>query len=225
MPTLTISGKIYEVDEVGFLLDSGEWDEEFAIETASDLGIRGGLTDDHWRVIRYIHRIFHTEGRCPLVFQTCKANELRLKDLSALFPTGYLRGACKLAGITYREGELGYGSIPSSSRQFGTAPQPAKKPATSNRHYTIDIRGFLVDASQWDEHFAAMRAAELKMPRLTDRHWRTIRYMRGFFEEHGVVPTVYETCASNELEIDDLAALFPDGYHRGAVKLAGLRVI
>ena len=37
--------------------------------------------------------------------------------------------------------------------------------------------------------------------------------------------TAYETCADNEVEIEDLERLFPDGYHRGAVKISGLRVI
>ena len=40
-----------------------------------------------------------------------------------------------------------------------------------------------------------------------------------------VVPTVYEACADNGLELEDLEQLFSDGYHRGAVKLAGLRAL
>jgi hypothetical protein len=37
------------------------------------------------------------------------------------------------------------------------------------------------------------------------------------FKKKNVVPTVYETCEANDLEIDDLERLFPQGYHRGAV--------
>jgi tRNA 2-thiouridine synthesizing protein E len=33
-----------------------------------------------------------------------------------------------------------------------------------------------------------------------------------------------ETCEANSIEIDEFATLFPDGYHRGAVKIAGLRL-
>jgi sulfur relay (sulfurtransferase) DsrC/TusE family protein len=43
--------------------------------------------------------------------------------------------------------------------------------------------------------------------------------------ERGVVPTVYETFVANSLELEDLERLFPDGYQRDAVKLAGLRVL
>jgi tRNA 2-thiouridine synthesizing protein E len=48
--------------------------------------------------------------------------------------------------------------------------------------------------------------------------------IRKRFEETGTVPTVYETCEMNQIELEDLESLFPDGYHRGAVKIAGLRV-
>jgi tRNA 2-thiouridine synthesizing protein E len=37
-------------------------------------------------------------------------------------------------------------------------------------------------------------------------------------------PSVTETCEVNDLDIEELEQLFPDGYHRGAVKIAGLRL-
>ncbi len=56
-----------------------------------------------------------------------------------------------------------------------------------------------------------------------DSTFRTPRL--GQFKNAGeTVPTVYETCEENRIEIEDLEALFPDGYHRGAVKISGLRV-
>ncbi len=51
------------------------------------------------------------------------------------------------------------------------------------------------------------------------------RFLRKRFQETGSVPTVYETCEQNKIEIEDLERLFPDGYHRGAVKISGLHVI
>jgi hypothetical protein len=38
------------------------------------------------------------------------------------------------------------------------------------------------------------------------------------------VATVYESCEACEMDIRRLETLFPTGYHRGAVKLAGLRM-
>jgi tRNA 2-thiouridine synthesizing protein E len=35
---------------------------------------------------------------------------------------------------------------------------------------------------------------------------------------------VIETCEATDLDIAELERLFPDGYHRGAVKIAGLRL-
>ena len=59
---------------------------------------------------------------------------------------------------------------------------------------------------------------------LTNKHWGVIRFLRQSYMENGQVPTVFETCERCGLEIEDLERLFPDGYHRGAVKIAGLRV-
>ena len=91
--------------------------------------------------------------------------------------------------------------------------------------YRIDARGFLVDPSEWDEEFAQRRADDLKMRgALSERHWELIRYLRERHAESGAVPTVFETCEAHGIELDVLESLFPDGYHRGAVRLAGLRV-
>ncbi len=60
--------------------------------------------------------------------------------------------------------------------------------------------------------------------KLNESHWQIIRFLREFFRKNHRVPTVYETCESLRLSIEELERLFPDGYHRGAVKIAGLRV-
>jgi tRNA 2-thiouridine synthesizing protein E len=66
----------------------------------------------------------------------------------------------------------------------------------------------------------------MKVPggRLSDDHWRIIKYLRQHHAKTGEVPTVYRTCEDNNVELDQLEQLFPDGYHRGLVKIAGLRV-
>ncbi len=52
-----------------------------------------------------------------------------------------------------------------------------------------------------------------------------IQFLRKHHAATGLVPTVYETCNANGLELEDLEQLFPDGYERGAVKIAGLSVL
>lgn len=216
MNTVKFGDKSFEIDADGFLTDFEMWEEDFASAMAARVKIPGGLTEDHWHIIRYIRSIFQQQGVCPLIYQTCRENKLSVRDLERLFPTGYLRGACLLAGITYREGFVGY------SLQDESAEQTAQ--TLKKKVYQINVWGFLIDPYEWDEHFAFCKAREMKMPPLTDEHWRIIGFLRDYFRKNYRAPTVYETCEANGLEISDLERLFPDGYHRGAIKVAGLRV-
>ena len=89
----------------------------------------------------------------------------------------------------------------------------------------MNVQGFLIDSDEWDEDFAIFKAGELQMAGpLGDKHWQIIRYMRSECEKKGEIPTVYETCEAVGIDIDELAELFPSGYHRGAVKIAGLNL-
>jgi tRNA 2-thiouridine synthesizing protein E len=216
MGTFSVRGKTYEVDTEEFLSEFSQWDEDFARGMAPKVGVITGLSEDHWRIIHFIRDAFKKTGRCPLVYETTRMNRLHLQELKALFPAGYLRGACKVAGITYKEGYLDQSWVEDFAEQVTEGAQ--------QKTYETNVRGFLINPSQWDKRYAAHRAWEMKMPKLTERHWQIISFLRESFEKNNVVPTVYETCEANHIEIDELQELFPDGYHRGAVKIAGLRV-
>ncbi len=219
MKHFLFEGKIYSTDSQGFLLDYNQWDENFARGMAPEVKIPAGLTREHWRVIHFIREAFKQTGECPLVYQTCKANGLHLKDLKPLFPTGYLRGACKLSGITYKERFVDY--YGEKGPKFGAE---RVRPELEEKVYRVDVRGFLVDSSEWDENFAIHKAREMKMKEgLAEKHWQIVHFLRGYFNQNRQVPTVYETCEANQIDIDELERLFPDGYHRGAVKIAGLQ--
>ena len=210
----------YRVDDDGFLTSPSDWDEGFAIANARSAGIKGGLTDEHWTVIRFIRDTFEERGMVPLVYVTCMNFKMRLKDLKRLFPAGYHRGACRLAGVAYWTAQ---------SQQWveGKPPAAAERPSDAAhplRGYRTDTLGFLLDPADWDRGFAEATAAALKMPGgLTAEHWRIIDHLRAVHARDGVLPTLYATCEDNGLELSDLQRLFPDGYHRGAVRLAGLR--
>jgi tRNA 2-thiouridine synthesizing protein E len=208
----------FEVDASGFLIHPEHWNRRFAEQKAVEVGIARGLTREHWDVINYIRNMFRIADRCPLVYETCRHCGLTRNDLKRLFPTGYLRGACKLAGITYREGYLSQTHMPTTAEDLNHI--------AFKKTYKVDVRGFLIDPNDWDEYFAAFRAHDMKLPggRLTDDHWRIIKYLRRRYSESGEIPTVYETCEASGIELDQLEQLFPDGYHRGLVKIAGLRV-
>jgi len=224
--TLNQVGTSYEVDDDGFLLDFDRWNEEFATETARKCGITSGLTDRHWRVLRWIRSHVQEFGACPLADRTCRAIGLDLRDLRELFPSGYLRGACKIAGVTYDQGIRGPLAVPQWAGRGETAavPDPSVSPRPVGRKtYTIDVRGFLMDPESWDEEFAVSRAWELKMPPLTDRHWKVVWYLRRRFGCDRSIPTVSDACEDLAMTLEELSELFPDGYHGGAVKIAGLR--
>lgn len=223
MGTFSFRGEVYDVDSGGFLFDYEHWDENFAEGMASEVNIPNGLSEEHWRVIRFIRDSFEQTGVCPLVYQTCKSNGLLSKDLKRLFPTGYLRGACKLAGITYKErfvnyyGEEGLRPLEGASKEA--------RPELEGKVYRVDVQGFLIDPSEWDENYAIHKAHEMKLQGgLSDQHWKIINFLRDSFKKSGVVPTFFEACEANQIELDGLERLFPDGYHRGAVKISGLRV-
>jgi tRNA 2-thiouridine synthesizing protein E len=218
MKALTFGSRSYQVDTEEFLSDFKEWDENFARGMAPKVGIIAGLSEDHWRIIHFIRNTFKETGRCPLVYETCRMNRLHLQELKKLFPAGYLRGACKLAGITYREGYLDQSWVEELAERVTSGGREEKT-------YLINIRGFLVNPADWDRKFALFKAHEMKMPKLTDKHWQIINFLRQSFEKNNLVPTLYETCETNGIGLEELEKLFPDGYHRGAVKVAGLRVI
>jgi len=216
MSTFEFAHKTYPVDSDEFLADFNAWDENFARGMAPKVGIISGLSEDNWRVIYFIRDQYKKTGKCPLVYETTRMNRLHLEELKKLFPAGYLRGACKLAGVTYQEGYLEQSWVEGLAEQITMAGE--------GKTYEVNLRGFLVNPSQWDRQYALHRAWEMKMPKLTDKHWQILEFLRQRFATDNIVPTVYETCEANNIGLEELQRLFPDGYHRGAVKLAGLRV-
>lgn len=219
MSVLKHKGKSYDLDPNGFLSNPESWDHDFAEGMAPQLKIEKGLTNEHWDIINYIRDTHKKTGLCPTVFETCRMNGLRRKELKKLFPSGYQRGACKLAGITFRDSHK-------QQELFTAEAAEALHAIASKKSYTVDMRGFLMDPDQWDEHYAIHRAYEMKIPggKLTEKHWKVINFLRESYKKNNEIPTVYDTCDANDLELEDLEKLFPDGYHRGAVKIAGLRL-
>jgi tRNA 2-thiouridine synthesizing protein E len=220
MGIFSYKGKDYEIDSLNFLAKVEEWDKNFTEGMAFQLKIPQGLTKEHWDVINWIRRYFLEKEVNPNVYETCRGCGLRIGEMRKLFPTGYGRGALKLAGL-----------VPGRA-YHGTAFDPAFLPETMpfmdayNKTYEIDVRGFLVNPDDWDEYYAIYRAREMKIPggKLTDRHWKIIKFLRDSYQKNKEVPTFYETCDANQIDLEELEKLFPDGYHRNAIKLAGLRI-
>ena len=207
---LSLNGKDYRVDEENCPVDSNDWDEDFAEGMAPEAGIAGDLTEKQWAVIRFIRRFWEEKGSCPTVYQTCRSLGLHVGAFHFLFPSGYQRGACKLAGVFYK---------------VGFSESVFRASDLTRKSYRIDIWGFLLDPDEWDDRFALLKAGEMKLPGgLTIEHWGVLRLLRLEYFRARRVPTISETCETLGINLEEFERLFPDGYHRGAVKLAGLRV-
>jgi len=208
----------YILDESGFLDPPEQWDERFAEGMAVASGIERGLTEEHWSFIRYLRQKHGIERTLPVVVFACMDNGLTLGAFRRLFPTGYLRGACKIAGIdydficaanrivTYETNWSSYDGLPTTLQRYKLTPM-----------------GFLESFADWDEDFAEAIARELKLAEgLTAPRRAVISFLREFYETHDRVPTIAETCRPNDMNLRDFAEMFPAGYRRGACRIAGL---
>ncbi|NLI11453.1 MAG: TusE/DsrC/DsvC family sulfur relay protein [Peptococcaceae bacterium] len=86
-----------EVDDEGFLIDPDDWSEDLAVALASREGIT--LTEDHWKIIRYLRDYYNEFQIAPMIRKLCKDTGYSLKQIYELFPAGPAKGACKLAGL------------------------------------------------------------------------------------------------------------------------------
>ena len=98
MATATYAGRTVRVDDEGFFEDPTEWTEDMAPEIAASAGIEG-LTDDHWRVIKFMRAEWAEKGTGPTVRVLGKTSGVSVKELYELFPKGPAKLAAKIAGI------------------------------------------------------------------------------------------------------------------------------
>ena len=96
-----ISGGIMTKDAEGYLVDPSEWTEAFAEEAARSEGVV--LSEEHWKVIRFMREWLNERGVAPDARHVMKClagdREAGRTRLFALFPYGYVKQACKIAGM------------------------------------------------------------------------------------------------------------------------------
>jgi len=158
MADLFWQGVTYPLDEHGFLSDPGRWDMAFVEGTARCLELPEGLTLLHWRPILFVRKHFVMQFDVARIYETCRHSRLSLKRLRQLFPPGYQRGVCRLAGIPYKVIEnchyaLTYETSPARRRGLSATPP-----------------GFLVNPGDWDHGFAREAAKNSGIETLTPKH-------------------------------------------------------
>jgi tRNA 2-thiouridine synthesizing protein E len=92
----TIAQKTISVNEEGYLTNFTEWNKEIGEEIAKENNIE--LTQKHWQVIDYIQDEFKKDS--PLSIRKIgKSGVVDIKEFYALFPSGPLKTATKIAGV------------------------------------------------------------------------------------------------------------------------------
>lgn len=90
----------------------------------------------------------------------------------------------------------------------------------------LDEEGYLVDPDAWTEAVARGLAAREGIE-LTARHWEVLRFMRAFYEDRRIAPDARYVlkflAESHGADRNELFRLFPYGYPKQAVKIAGMR--
>lgn len=91
-------------DEEGYLVDPADWNESVAEALARKEGI--ALTEAHWAVLRFMRRYYEEHHIAPDARHVMKhlaeyrgPQHADRNDLFRLFPYGYVKQACKVAGM------------------------------------------------------------------------------------------------------------------------------
>jgi tRNA 2-thiouridine synthesizing protein E len=90
-------------DDEGYLVDPSDWSAEVAGEMARQEGL--ALTDVHWIVINFMREYFEQHQIAPDARHVIKHLGSRpgcgegRNELFRLFPYGYVKQACRIAGM------------------------------------------------------------------------------------------------------------------------------
>jgi len=100
---LQVESRQIDTDEEGYLVEPGDWDDAVARALARAEGI--DLGDDHWRVLRFMREYYdeHRVAADARFVIRCLADAGHGPGARArlfeLFPYGYVKQACKIAGM------------------------------------------------------------------------------------------------------------------------------
>jgi tRNA 2-thiouridine synthesizing protein E len=89
------------LDDEGYLTEPANWSEPIAVELARREGI--ALTDAHWAVIRFMRDYYEQRHIAPdarfVLKHLAETRGADRNELFRLFPYGYVKQACKIAGM------------------------------------------------------------------------------------------------------------------------------
>lgn len=91
------------LDREGFVRNPSRWSEAVAEDMAREAGI-ATLSQEQWRVVRFIRRYYREQGKAPLNRAIRNGTGLPLARIEAMFPGGISKGARRLAGLPNPKG-------------------------------------------------------------------------------------------------------------------------
>jgi tRNA 2-thiouridine synthesizing protein E len=97
MAVTTIAGHEVNVDDEGFMTEYNEWDEEVGTALATQIGIE--MTEDHWRVIKFLREDFAEQGQTATIRRVSSVGGVATKDLFMLFPKKPAKKMAYVAGL------------------------------------------------------------------------------------------------------------------------------
>ena len=95
----------YQRDNEGYIVDPEDWDENLARQMAEEEQLE--LNDDYWNVLSFMRDYWQQHKVAPDVRHVIKHLNLEhgldkkvaKQHLFSLFPYGYAKQACKIAGM------------------------------------------------------------------------------------------------------------------------------
>ena len=103
MTTQVFAGSEVTVDDEGFMTDPSEWSEDIAGVLAKNIAI-DTLTDDHWKVIRWLREDFEVEGETATLRRVSTMGGVPTKQLYTLFPKKPAKKMSYVAGLPKPKG-------------------------------------------------------------------------------------------------------------------------
>ncbi len=94
----------------------------------------------------------------------------------------------------------------------------------SSMEEKLDCEGFLSDMEFWSTDVAEKLANQNAIGeyRLSDDHWKVIKYVREYYNKNGTGPAAVKVAQEFGFSTKDLCNLFSCGLVKGAYKLAGI---
>lgn len=102
MPVIEIAGQQVHVNDEGFLTEYDEWNEDIAKVLAAQIDV--DLTDEHWKVLKFLREDYKTEGESATTRRVQTVGGVPVKEQFVLFPKKPAKKMAYIAGLPKPKG-------------------------------------------------------------------------------------------------------------------------